>query len=213
LVFGVPCINCHIDHWKADALMDNWLNIIPLFIIAISCVVFFQTDKIVWAVSCIGIIYLAAFGMMIQSMTLGLSFVKLFTGLMALLILTFPFQKKSMMDQQKSRSEKIFRIAGITLLGLIIVLVAIPISKSIKIAPELTIGALFILACGLLQIGMTQTVLNVFLGILILFYGFAMIYSILENSLLINGFLVAVNLVLAIVGSYLLQKETESIEQ
>jgi len=65
-------------------------------------------------------------------------------------------------------------------------------------------GASFLVALGLLQIGITEDTLRVGIGLLTLLSGFEVVYSAIEPSLAVIALLAAVHLGIALVVSYLL---------
>lgn len=65
-------------------------------------------------------------------------------------------------------------------------------------------GALALIGLGLLHLGMTLQPLRVVLGLLTSLLGFEILYSVIENSVLVAGLLVVVTLGLALAGCYLL---------
>jgi hypothetical protein len=71
-------------------------------------------------------------------------------------------------------------------------------------------GALVLIGMGFLHLGMTLQPLRVILGLLTTLLGFELLYSLVENSLLVSGLLVAVTLGLALAGSYLLLLEDQT---
>ena len=65
-------------------------------------------------------------------------------------------------------------------------------------------GALALIGLGFLHLGMTLQPLRVILGLLTTLLGFEVLYSVVENSILVAGLLVVVTLGLALTGCYLL---------
>jgi uncharacterized membrane protein HdeD (DUF308 family) len=74
-------------------------------------------------------------------------------------------------------------------------------SNSFQIMPEVTFAAMAIFTGGLLQLGMKGKPLSVIFGILTVLAGFELLYASVETSVLINGLLAAINLLIALVGS------------
>ena len=65
-------------------------------------------------------------------------------------------------------------------------------------------GALVLIGLGLLQLGMTLQPLRVILGLLTSLLGFEVLYTVVENSILVAGLLSIVTMGLALTGCYLL---------
>lgn len=68
----------------------------------------------------------------------------------------------------------------------------------------LTAGSLLLIGMGLLHLGITAHVLRVTIGLMTVLSGFEIIYSAVEDSVLVAALLAVINLGLALVGSYLL---------
>jgi hypothetical protein len=74
-------------------------------------------------------------------------------------------------------------------------------------------GGLLLFGMGLLHLGLTQQPLRVVLALLTLFSGFEILYSAVEDSILITGLLAITTLSLALVGAYLVLAPTlEEVE-
>lgn len=65
-------------------------------------------------------------------------------------------------------------------------------------------GSLILFGAGLLQIGITSDITAVIVGLLGILLGFEVLYSAVENSVLVAGLLSVINLGLGLTGSYLL---------
>lgn len=72
------------------------------------------------------------------------------------------------------------------------------------VASAAAAGSSFLMALGLLQIGITEDTLRVGTGLLTLLSGFEIVYSAIEPSLAVIALLAAVHLGIALVVSYLL---------
>jgi hypothetical protein len=72
------------------------------------------------------------------------------------------------------------------------------------VASAAAVGSSFLMALGLLQIGITEDPLRVGIGLLTLLSGFEIAYSAVEPSLAVIALLAAVHLGIALVVSYLL---------
>jgi len=70
--------------------------------------------------------------------------------------------------------------------------------------PVVALGAMFLLALGMLQIGISEDTLRVGAGILTLLSGFEVAYAAVEPSLAVVALLASVHLGVALVVSYLL---------
>jgi hypothetical protein len=189
--------------------MEHWINLIPLILIGLAGFVLVVSDRWQTLVIALGMIYLLAFSILVQYLPFAFSLAKLITGLMALTILGVAKYKKIIPNVKRTNSAIVFRIAALSFLYLLISLTAKAASISISIPFEIVLGSLSILVCGILQLGMTQEPFNVMIGILTFFLGFEVIYSVGESSLLVSGLLAVVNLLIAMVGSYIVVNALE----
>jgi hypothetical protein len=189
--------------------MDNWINLVPLILTALAGFVLVVSDRWQTLIISLGAIYLLAFSIFVQYLPFTFSLAKLITGLMALIILGLAKYKKETSEEIKPKSAIIFRIAALTFLYLLIGLSTKAISVSISIPFEIVMCSLSILVCGILQLGMTQKPFNVMIAILTFFLGFEIIYSVGESSLLVSGLMAVVNLLIAMVGSYIIGNAPE----
>jgi hypothetical protein len=72
--------------------------------------------------------------------------------------------------------------------------------------------SLSLLVLGILQLGTTREPFYLAIGILTFLTGFQLLYNQLDFSLMLEALLVAVNLLLAIVGSFFIVKDAEGEE-
>jgi len=81
------------------------------------------------------------------------------------------------------------------------------------IDPIKAFGGLILIGMGLIILGFSIDVFKVMIGLLILLAGFEIIYSSLENSILVAGLLALITLGIALAGAYmLLTPEMDEIE-
>ena len=95
------------------------------------------------------------------------------------------------------------------LAALLVVLAAISIAPLIErwipgIRLAQALGAFILIFMGTLQLAFKSRPFGVVIGILTALAGFEILYSVVENSVLVAGFLSAITLGLAMIGSYLL---------
>ena len=101
----------------------------------------------------------------------------------------------------------LFRIISYVLVASLSILIGIKISSFLQIPLEITLSGLLTVFCGLLILGISTSPSKVILGLIILFGGFAGIYGIIEISLLVNGLISAVFLLLGGLGAYFVIRE------
>jgi hypothetical protein len=193
--------------------MDNWINLIPIIILAVACLFIILTED--WKRILIGyaVIYLSAFAIIVQFWSFSFSLVKLLTGLMALVVLGISINKHYELPQQKAKSELIFGLIALCLIFLIMIFMVYRISNYLSISLEIVLASLLIIGFGVYQLGITHEVHRVVLAILIIFFGFDLIFSSNESSLLINGLLALISLLVALIGGYLIVNEFEGMDE
>jgi hypothetical protein len=182
--------------------MDNWFNLIPVLLILAASLAMLVFDEWQRSIVALAILYLGVFILLVQLVPLTLSAVKLITGWAAALILGLNLPKGESTTAEGLFSNRIFKALSLVLIWVLAFLVSKSISSSFQISPEIVFSALAIFGAGLLQLGMKFRPFSIILGILTVFAGFELLYASVETSVLINGLLSAMNLLIALIGSY-----------
>lgn len=100
---------------------------------------------------------------------------------------------------------RLFRLLAALLCCLALISLLTPVmSLQAGIPVAVAWGALALMGLGLLHLGFTNRPLNVVIGLLTTLGGFDLLYSHLERSILVAGLFASIQLLLALVGSYLL---------
>jgi hypothetical protein len=161
-----------------------------------------------WSLGLLAGQYLASFWLVGIHWPWGMAAVKLVTGWMAIAALAMTLLSLNPKDENEVQhlpQETSFRLfaCGVTAL---IVLAAAPRIESVMPGLGLPViaGSLLPIGMGLLHLGSTSDLLRVITGLLTILTGFETLYAAVESSVLVAGLLAAVNLGLALVGSYLL---------
>jgi hypothetical protein len=160
-----------------------------------------------WSLGLLAIQYFAAFWLVSVHWPLTMSAAKLVTGWMAAAVLgmTQINIKDNSADETSWPEGRLFRIFAA---GLFLVTVSAAANSLTTWLPDAGLsalwGALVLIGLGLLQLGITLHPLRVILGLLTTLLGFEVLYSTVENSILVAGLLAVVTLGLAMTGSYLL---------
>jgi hypothetical protein len=193
--------------------MTHWINYLILFVLAAGLFVLLLSDSRRTNMFSFAGVMLTIFIINIQFWPFTFALAKLITGLMAVLILnltpTVPLQ--SMFGD--GSTGKVFKAVALTF-GMLLILFTFPLSSTfLSITTEQLLAALFVIICGFIQLGTTRKSNRVILGILTLYMGFEIIYGSIERSLLINGLLAAVDLLIALVGSYILINSVQEAEE
>lgn len=147
--------------------------------------------------------YLVVFVMVLQSWPLGLALVKLVVGLVSTAILISQLDDAALPRVEIDRAGQVLR-SLVAMFFWVIIYFSVPELQSWLKVESSIIGVSFILiGIGLLQLGMTTQPVLVAIGLLTFLSGFEVLYSALEESVLLAGLLAMVNLGIALVGSYL----------
>ncbi len=160
-----------------------------------------------WSLGLLALQYFAAFWIVSMHWPLTMSAARLVTGWMAAAVLGMTrFNMKDDPAGETSWPEgRLFRIFAA---GLFLVTVSAAANGLTTWLPDAGLpaiwGALVLIGLGLLHLGMTLNPLKVILGLLTTLLGFEILYSTIENSILVAGLLAVVTLGLAMTGSYLL---------
>jgi hypothetical protein len=100
---------------------------------------------------------------------------------------------------------RLFRLFAAGIVLIIVPAVTPPVDATMADAGfAVTSGSLLLIGMGLLQLGLSNHILRITLGLMTTLAGFEILYATVEGSVLVAGLLAIVNLVLALAGSYLL---------
>jgi hypothetical protein len=193
--------------------MDHWINLLPIFVIAAASVfilVFSDWQKILVSYA---ILFIAAFSIFVQFWSFSFSLVKLITGLMSLAIIGISIFRSPKQERIKTKAELIFRVITIILMFSIFVFLVYEISNYLSIPLELVLASLLIIGLGFFLLGSSHELYKRFLSIITLFFGFELIFSSNETSLLVNGLLALVMLLVSLMGGFLIENEHEEIAE
>jgi hypothetical protein len=171
-----------------------------------------------WSIILLSVQYLAIFILALQHWPLGMASVKIVAGWMSAAVLGMT--RSGLPNEEQSEANtwprgRLFRIFAAGIVG-ILVFGATPRVNSIMADAgfAVTAGSLLLIGMGLLHLGITANILRVTIGLMTVLSGFEILYATVEGSVLVAALLSAINLGLALVGSYLLiasnSKEPES---
>ena len=161
------------------------------------------------------------FGMLILTLVhwpLGMATVKVVAGWMSAAILGMtrsglPRENRAERQSILPRG-RLFRLfaAGIVIL---VVVAATPRVDAVMADAgfAVTTGSLLLVGMGLLHLGVTDHILRVTIGLMTVLSGFEILYATVESSILVAALLAAINLGLALVGSYLLIASNSQTEE
>lgn len=160
-----------------------------------------------WSLGLLAVQYFAAFWLVFGHWPLTMSAAKLVTGWMAAAALGMT-QLNIKDDPAGETSWPEGRLFRVFAAGLLLVTVSAAANSLTVWLPDAGLpaiwGSLALIGLGLLHLGMTLHPLRVILGLLTTLLGFEVLYSSVENSILVAGLLAVITLGLALTGSYLL---------
>lgn len=193
----------------------SWISIVLLLLTSIGLLI---TRDWHWSLGLLAVQYLGMFWLVQLHWPTAMAAVKLMTGWMAAaalgITLTSLTSYQSIGDEQSWPEGRLFRIFAAALILLTIVSATPRVSLTLPgIGVQEIIGGLLLIGMGLLHLGITAQPLRVILGLLTVLAGFEILYAAVESSSLVAALLAAVNLGLALVGSYLLVSTPEQSEE
>ncbi len=197
----------------AGTVMENWINFLTIIVLTAALFVLLLADSRRLIILAYCGVLLMIFTINIQFWTFGFALSKLLTGSMAVLMLALVPDYPDKNPSGLPGTGKVFSAVG---LGFGIILILFTINKTsdfLAITPDQVIPSLFVLFCGFIMLGISQESFRIIIGLLTLLAGFQILYGAVEQSLLINGLLAAVELLVALVGSYLLMPAAREGEE
>ena len=187
---------------------------IAVIIIAISAAGLIFSRDWRWSLLMLAGQYFGAFLLVLVHWPLTMSAAKLVAGWMSVAILGMT--RINVKDSSQPRADnpwpqgRVFRFFAISLVFVSVIFASRGIEFWLPDAgAPVIIGAAILIGMGLLHLGVTARPLYVTLGLLTVLCGFEILYSSIENSILVAGFLAAINLGLALTGVYLLTLDNE----
>jgi len=164
----------------------------------------------------LGLQYICIFLLILEVRSTFLAGIKLIVGLMVSLMLYLTLKSSGLIESTLLRrhvtSGEIFRGTIALLLALISFLAAPALQQSAfpQSSQLLLTASLGLILFGLFQMGTITEPLYLVIGLLTFLSGFELLYASLEFSRLLEALLTAVNLSLALIGSFFIVKDVES---
>lgn len=187
--------------------MTHWINIVPLAMIVLGCLLFLNSSRKIIVFGSVIMILIAEFGLSIQYSILQPSLVRLISSASALFVIYITMKENDIDFGVMSKNSRIFRITAYVIFAILSILLGLKLTDYLRLPVEIAIGGLFSLFCGLLYLGISSTLSKLFLAIMVFYAGFSLIFGILESSILVNGLIAIVILLLGALGSYLIIRE------
>ena len=182
-----------------------WIAVVTILITSVGLLVARDWR---WSITLLAIQYIAMFGLALQHWPLGMASVKVVAGWMAAVILGMT---RSGLPNENLTEENIWprgRLFRLFAAGIVVIIVAGVTPSVDTIMADagfaVTTGSLLLVGMGLLHLGITAHILRVTIGLMTVLTGFEILYSTVEDSVLVAALLAVINLGLALVGSYLL---------
>lgn len=196
--------------------MSDFTGTLVVLLLLITALYILVNQDWRWAIAALGLQYVWAFLLLMASWPIELAVVKLVTGWIAasVLGLTRVNLPQTPPATGSVPSSVAFRLLSAGLVVLMVLGAAPRLtdwSRAFGIYPAW--GGLLLIGIGLLQIALRSGFFRSALGLLTLFAGFEILYAAVEASTLVTGLLAAVNLGIALVGSYLLAAPTLEAEE
>jgi len=187
------------------------LSIPAVIILSVSSTIIFVSNDWRWTIGALGLQYLGVYILVGLSWPADLAAIKLVIGWMAASILGITQVNYSVWTFRIPSwpTEIIFRLM---IAGLVFLTVASLAFQALDWIPEIDInqswGGLALLGIGLLQLGFSARDFRTVLSLLTILAGFEILYSVVEASTLVAGFMAAINLGIALAGAYLMTLPT-----
>lgn len=183
--------------------MEHVYNLIPLILLMAGVAAILIFDDLRIDLVGLGVTFLASFLLIVQNASPGLAVTKLVTGLMAAGVI---YVSRNDIPQEKeatSLAGRIFKITALALIWLVTFIINGKLSNVFPLNYETISGALIVISGGLLILGTSRNAIRVTLGILVIYSGFGILYTPLEGSILINGLLSLITMLISLVGVYI----------
>jgi len=187
------------------ALTLAWIAVVTILLTSVGLLVARDWR---WSITLLAIQYIAMFVLALQHWPLGMASVKVVAGWMAAAILGMT---RSGLSNENLAEENIWprgRLFRLFAAGIVVIIVAGVTPSVDTIMADagfaVTTGSLLLVGMGLLHLGITAHILRVTIGLMTVLTGFEILYSTVEDSVLVAALLAVINLGLALVGSYLL---------
>lgn len=196
--------------------MTDTLRIIAVVVLLLSAAINLVRRQWALNILALGLQYVGVFLLILEVRSPLLAAIKLIVGLMVSLMLYLTLISsgliESLVQRRQISSGELFRGTIALLLFLISFLAAAGLQQSAfpQSSQLLLTASLGLILFGLFQMGTITEPLYLVIGLLTFLSGFELLYGSLEFSRVLEALFTAVNLSLALVGSYFIVKDVES---
>ncbi len=175
------------------------------------CILMLQNFRL--ALAALAAQYLLIFLLITSVLPSSLALVKLLVGWMITALLVSEIRLIEKDWENRIALSGNLLCGGVLFLLWIVVYLGLPLIQLwIPVNQTVLLGGLILFSGGLIQVGLSNQVLRVSLGLLTLFSGFEIIYAALEPSVLVSGLLVLVNIGIGLTGLFLVIRGKEENE-
>jgi len=193
--------------------MENWYNIIPLILLMAAGILLLAVDDWRFMLAGLAATFFAAFLLIVQSAPAGIAVIKLVTGLMATALIFVSLRENPPGKFIPAWPSLIFKVTALALVWLVVLLVADNFRQIFPLNYETIASALVAVSGGFLVLGTSRDAIKVTMGILVIYSGFDILYTPLESSILINGLLSLITMLIALVGVYISTRHESEYEE
>lgn len=185
--------------------MESFLQILCLILIFLASGGILLSREWKWVIGSLAVLYIGIFGLIAAHWPVYQAVIKLITGWTVCTILAVTRNPEETIVESASRSHQIFTATAAILLMVSVLYLSPQIYLWLpEVSQEQITGGLGLFLLGVFQLGISSKTLRVILGLLVFLAGFDLIFSAVEDSLLVTALLAAINLGMAFVGAYLM---------
>lgn len=193
--------------------MENWINYLSVAVLLAGLFWLQLSDSRRSIIISYSVVVLMVFSINIQFWTFGFALSKLITSIMAIVVMSLAPDTGQQVELRGNRTGRVFRGLGLAFCLLLVIFTLNKTTAYLSLSVDQTLPALAILFCGFLMLGVSREPFKIIIGLLTILVGFEILYGAIEQSLLVNGLLAAVFLLIAVVGSYLILPPEAEEEQ
>jgi hypothetical protein len=195
--------------------MSVGFSYLPLILIVLTTntLLIFRNWKVL--LSALAVQYIGIFSLIILDYPAEVGAIKLLVGLMICTVLGITLlsnNEQTEKDEPKYISGYLFRgISGAIFTTIIFVF----LEEILSIFPEnsshsIIICSIVLIITSILQMGTSKIPLKIIIGLFTFLSGFDMLYLLFDRSILLDGLMAGINLVLALLGSYFIRNKEEA---
>lgn len=193
--------------------MENWINYISGAVMVIGLFWLQLSDSRRSLVIAYSVVVLMVFSINIQFWTFGFALSKMVTAIMAIVVMALAPGPGQSSEASGGLAGRVFRAVVLAFSMLLVIFTIDTTSEYLALSIDQSLPALAILFCGFIMLGISHEPFRIIIGLLTMLVGFEILYGAIEQSLLVNGLLAAVFLLIAVVGSYLITPPEQEEER